>query len=70
VYDHSLLTFITESGMVMRTEADGISMFGRNTQGVTIVNLTPNDRVAALCVEEPDESEERSDRVLIDPTRG
>jgi len=44
-------------------------MFGRTTQGVTIVNLTPNDRVAALCVEEPDESEERSDRVLIDPTR-
>lgn len=70
VHEHSLLTLITESGMVMRTEASGISMFGRHTQGVTIVNLAPNDRVAALCVEDLDENEERSERVLLDPTQG
>lgn len=70
VHENSLLTIITESGMVMRTEASGISMFGRNTQGVTIVSLAPNDHVAALCVEEPDENEDRSERVLIDPTQG
>jgi DNA gyrase subunit A len=55
VYNTSLLTFITTSGIVMRTEADGISRIGRATQGVTILNLGAGDSVAALSQEEPEE---------------
>ncbi|MDW8234857.1 MAG: DNA gyrase C-terminal beta-propeller domain-containing protein, partial [Roseiflexaceae bacterium] len=70
VHENSLLTLITESGMVMRTEASGISMFGRHTQGVTIVNLAPNDRVAALCVEDLEENGERNDHLELDQMLG
>ncbi len=57
VRDSSLLTFITSSGVVMRTSADEISQLGRLTQGVTIVNLNSGDRVGALSVEEPEEGD-------------
>ncbi|HMO59042.1 MAG TPA: hypothetical protein PKC19_16935 [Roseiflexaceae bacterium] len=49
----------------MRTEVAGISQLSRNTQGVTILNVGKGDRLAALCTEEPDEDEERSQRVLV-----
>lgn len=39
--------FITESGMIVRTPADGISTIGRNTQGVRLVNLKDDDRLVA-----------------------
>lgn len=65
VYDTSLLTFITKSGIVMRTRADGISQLGRLTQGVTILNLDKNDHVASLACEEIDGDDERSERVLV-----
>ncbi|HWQ14297.1 MAG TPA: DNA gyrase subunit A [Roseiflexaceae bacterium] len=65
VSERSLLTFITAGGNVMRTEAEGISQLGRATQGVTILNVQKGDRVAALCAEEPEAEEERSQRVLI-----
>jgi DNA gyrase subunit A len=51
----SLLTFITTSGIVMRTAAEGISRFGRSTQGVTILNLGKGDYVSALAQEEPED---------------
>jgi DNA gyrase subunit A len=65
VSNSSLLTFITATGIVMRTSVDGISQLGRNTQGVTILNVQKGDRLAALCAEEPEDEEERSQRVLI-----
>lgn len=60
----ALITLITDSGMVIRTRADEISQLGRNTQGVTIFNIG-GSHVAALAFEDPDEDEERSQRVLI-----
>jgi DNA gyrase subunit A len=65
VSDSSLLTLISAGGIVMRTTADGISQLGRSTQGVTILNVLKGDRLAALCAEEPEAEEERSQRVLI-----
>jgi DNA gyrase subunit A len=64
VRDTSLLTFITSTGVVMRTSADEISQLGRLTQGVTIVNLNANDRVGALSVEEPEEGEGDSPTII------
>jgi DNA gyrase subunit A len=66
----SLLTFITTTGTVMRTEAEGISCIGRSTQGVTILNLNHGDRLAALAQEEPAESTDEPEdgvQVLIGP---
>jgi DNA gyrase subunit A len=65
VHNTSLLTFITTSGIVMRTEADGISRIGRSTQGVTILNLGAGDSVAALSQEEPEELEHDPDTEII-----
>ncbi len=48
--------FVSEQGMIVRVGADSISRIGRNTQGVRLVNLKPNDRViATACVAESDE---------------
>ncbi|MEN9938635.1 MAG: hypothetical protein RLZZ387_5214 [Chloroflexota bacterium] len=65
VSDSSLLTLISAGGIVMRTEAEGISRLGRITQGVTILNVLKGDRLAALCAEEPEAEEERSQRVFL-----
>ncbi|MFL5331334.1 MAG: DNA gyrase subunit A [Gemmataceae bacterium] len=37
---------ITEQGMVNRTQIDEISVIGRNTQGVRLINLNESDKVA------------------------
>ncbi|MCZ6851650.1 MAG: DNA gyrase subunit A [Planctomycetota bacterium] len=50
------LMFVSEQGMIVRVGADSISRIGRNTQGVRLVNLKPNDRViATACVAESDD---------------
>ncbi|MCH8165499.1 MAG: DNA gyrase subunit A [Planctomycetes bacterium] len=50
------LMFISKQGMIVRVGADSISRIGRNTQGVRLVNLKPNDRViATACVAESDD---------------
>jgi len=66
VNENSLLTFITENGTLMRTMADGISQYGRSTQGVIILNLVKNDRVAGLAYEELDSDEAKAARSQID----
>jgi DNA gyrase subunit A len=40
--------FITESGMIVRTEVNMISTMGRNTQGVRLVNLKSDDQLVAI----------------------
>ncbi len=36
---------VTQNGVLIRTEVDGISTVGRNTQGVRVINLGEGDRV-------------------------
>jgi DNA gyrase subunit A len=51
---------ITQQGMVNRTHADEIRVTGRNAQGVRVMNLNENDRLASVAKiaredgEEPD----------------
>jgi len=40
--------YISESGMLVRTPASEISIMGRNTQGVRLVNLKDGDRLVGL----------------------
>jgi DNA gyrase subunit A len=48
VREHEDLLFISQNGMVQRTPASGISMMGRATQGVRVMNVRGPDRVSAV----------------------
>ncbi len=52
---------ITASGMVLRTSVGAISQIGRQTQGVIVMRLTPDDQVVAIApvagIEESDGKE-------------
>ncbi|UCD74267.1 MAG: DNA gyrase subunit A [Phycisphaerales bacterium] len=41
------VVFISEGGMIVRVAASSISRIGRNTQGVRVINLKPDDRLIA-----------------------
>jgi DNA gyrase subunit A len=49
VREHQDLLFISQNGMVQRTNAGGISQMGRATQGVRVMNLR-DDRVSAVAL--------------------
>src|SRR4029450_13796068 len=50
VREHQELVFISQTGMVQRTVASGISLMGRSTQGVRVMNLKSGDRVSAVAL--------------------
>jgi DNA gyrase subunit A len=50
VREHQDLLFISQNGMVQRTNAAGISLMGRATQGVRVMNLRDDDRVSAVAL--------------------
>jgi DNA gyrase subunit A len=51
VREHQDLLFISEKGMVQRTQAGGISQMGRATQGVRVMKLKDDeDRVSAVAL--------------------
>ena len=59
VKDNDQMMIITKNGIVIRCPISGISVIGRNTQGVRLINLEDDDRVvdvAHLAVEEEDEA--------------
>jgi DNA gyrase subunit A len=48
VREHEGLVFISEGGMVQRTAVRGINRYGRNSQGVKVMNVKDDDRVSAI----------------------
>ena len=50
VREHQELLFISQNGMVQRTGVKGISLMGRATQGVRVMNLKKGDVVSALAL--------------------
>ena len=48
VANDSQLMLITSGGQVIRTFASGISVIGRNTQGVRLINLAEGEKVVAV----------------------
>ena len=59
--DHVMI--ITTRGVVIRMAAGGISMIGRNAQGVRLVRLDEEDEVGAVCNLEEAEGEEMAQPV-------
>jgi DNA gyrase subunit A len=50
------LMIITDKGQVIRTKISGISLLGRNTQGVRLINVKPDEKVVAVeKIMDPDE---------------
>lgn len=50
------LMIITDKGQVIRTKISGISLLGRNTQGVRLINVKPDEKVVAVeKIVDPDE---------------
>jgi DNA gyrase subunit A len=47
--EHELI-FISEQGIIMRTPVRGVSLQGRPTQGVNLMNVSDGDKVAAVAV--------------------
>jgi DNA gyrase subunit A len=47
--EHELI-FISEQGIIMRTPVKGVSLQGRPTQGVNLMNVGDDDKVAAVAV--------------------
>src|SRR5262249_22988378 len=52
------LMLITKQGIAIRMPVKGIRVAGRNTQGVRLVNLEPNDLVMDVARVVPDDDEE------------
>jgi DNA gyrase subunit A len=50
VRPHQELIFISENGMVQRTNVRGIRQTGRSAQGVTLMNVREDDRVSAVAL--------------------
>src|SRR5215218_9792201 len=50
VREHQELVFISQTGMVQRTSAKGISKQGRPAQGVRLMNLREDDTVSAVAL--------------------
>ena len=59
VFGDEELLLITEQGMIIRVDVSGISIKGRATQGVRVINVEENDRVvAAVKVVEKEQADE------------
>ncbi len=52
------IIMVTAAGLIIRLTADGISKFGRNAQGVKLIDLNDNDKVVAIAVVEEEDEEE------------
>jgi DNA gyrase subunit A len=67
VREYEGLVFISEGGMVQRTAVKGINRYGRNSQGVKVMNMKADDRVSAIArvLESTDEAE-NVDQLTVD----
>ena len=61
VDDSSGLMLITSAGKVIRISAEGISVVGRNTKGVRLINLEEGEKVLAIAFIADDSSDEDGD---------
>ena len=72
VNDNDEIMLITDGGTLVRTRVDGISVVGRNTQGVTIIRLDKKekvigvDRIEGLAGDDEDDGDVDVDTALED----
>ena len=66
VNDHDEIMLITDGGTLVRTRVDGISVVGRNTQGVTIIRLDKKEKVIGVDRIEGLNGEDEQDELISD----
>ena len=56
------ILLITQQGMIIRMQTDGVRSIGRATQGVTLINIEGDDKVVSVArlVEKEEEEEDRT----------
>lgn len=61
------MVLITNKGTLVRTRVSEVSVVGRNTQGVKLINVTKNEQVVGLAVVDISEDEiDDSDEIVVD----
>ncbi|WP_415887050.1 DNA gyrase subunit A [Neptuniibacter sp. QD37_6] len=70
VFDGDDVMLISDQGTLVRTRGDEISELGRNTQGVTLIRVSDEERLVSVArIEEPDEEEQvETDAEVETPT--
>ncbi len=58
VDEENELLLVSDQGQILRTPVHQISTYSRNTQGVRIMSLADDERVASIAALEPEEEEE------------
>jgi len=61
------LVVMSAEGIVIRTAVAGVSIQGRNTQGVRVMKLHPGDKVVAVAVVKPGENESDGEPADLPP---
>jgi DNA gyrase subunit A len=61
VDDDAELMIITMDGQMIRTRVNEVSVIGRNTQGVTILDTSPESRVTSVAIIEEDKEEDKEE---------
>jgi DNA gyrase subunit A len=61
---------VTDSGRIIRLRMAELRIIGRNTQGVRLLNVSPDERVVslALLAEKEDEVEAEESVVMVEET--
>lgn len=55
------IMIITEEGIVVRTAIEGVSLLGRSTQGVHVINVADKDKVSAVAISTNPHTKKKSD---------
>jgi DNA gyrase subunit A len=55
------IMLINDAGIIIRTRVSEISVYGRDTQGVRLMNLGDESRVVSVALAPPDEGDEESE---------
>ena len=67
VYEGKELVIMTNSGMTMRMPLEQISLLGRVTQGLRLINLKDNQKVSTISLVDKEEEPEEPD-IVSEPT--
>jgi DNA gyrase subunit A len=67
VEDEDDIMMVSEQGNIIRTKVGGISVIGRNTQGVKLINLSPGEKLVALArlAEPEDDDKDQEENELL-----
>jgi len=68
VTDEDHLMLVTDSGRIIRLRMVELRVIGRNTQGVRLLNIGPEERVVSLELLAEKEDEIAAEESLVTPT--